>query len=461
MRTLAGEGSRRKAEAANRPRRDANAAWPGPNLPGVGTRGGRFAPPRPAPAPRCFAREAHWRDIVPVDSATGWEPNRAEDPDEITRAEGHAQATGVAGPAAEPTPVGRETALALLAATALGLVESMAYIGYALSAGELEYGVSGVLARVVPRWWIWAAFVPVISRHGRSSDLAERPRALAGHLLLGLLLSAAHLALWAGYRQAVGIAAAPFSEDLTRLTVNFLVLDYITFLAIAGVLQVRRLVGGIRARERERARLAVRNASLQTRLAEARLRALASQLRPHFLFNALNAVSELIHEDPAEAERLIARLGDLLRLVLARTERHQVSLREEMEIVDAYLDIERSRFRGRLETRIDMEPAALSVQVPTLSVQPLVENAVRHGVERDRGAGCVTLRGWLENGTLRVAITDDGPGASASDGDGIGLSNTRSRLNELYGGRGSLDVHARPEGGTRALLTIPAGEAAT
>ena len=403
-------------------------------------RGIHTAPARSGPA--SFAPAVPRRDIVRVDFATGWEPSPS-------------------GQAAAPALVGRETALALVAATALGLVESMAYIGYALSAGELEYGVTGVLARVVPRWWIWAAFVPIVSRHGRSSDLAEHPRALAGHLFLGLLLSGAHLALWAGYRQAMGIATVPFPEDLTRLTVNFLVLDYITFLAIAAVLQVRRLLGGIRARERERARLAVRNASLQARLAEARLRALASQLRPHFLFNALNAVSELVHEDPAEAERLIARLGDLLRLVLARSERHQVSLREEMEIVDAYLDIERSRFRGRLETAIDLEPEALSVLVPTLSVQPLVENAVRHGVERDRGAGRVTLRGWLENGTLRVAITDDGPGPSRSDVDGIGLSNTRSRLSELYGERGSLEVRTRPEGGTRALLTIPAKEAGT
>ena len=301
-------------------------------------------------------------------------------------------------------------------------------------------------------------------------------------------LSLAHLCLWAGYRRMIGAATVPFVEDLTRLSVNFLVLDYITFLAIAGTLQVRGLLGGIRARERERARLALRNASLQARLAEARLQALASQLRPHFLFNALNAVSELVHQDPAEAERMIARLGDLLRLVLARTERHEVSLAEELEIVDAYLAIERSRFRGRLETSIDVDRSAWDVRVPTLSVQPLVENAVRHGVERDGGAGMVLLRARVENGTLSVSVTDDGRGSATpselprsgvtspspeeadrsggrrpeqreprAEREGIGLANTRSRLTELYGERASLELSALPEGGTRAVLRVPVG----
>jgi sensor histidine kinase YesM len=344
----------------------------------------------------------------------------------------------------------------------------MAYIGYALAGEGLEFGILGVLARVVPRWWIWAAFVPLIARGARTRDPADRPEALAWQLVLGLVLSVAHLVLWAGYRRAIGSTALPFGEDLTRLTVNFLVLNYITFLAIAGALQVRRLLSGIRSRERERARLALRNASLQARLAEARLQALASQLRPHFLFNALNAVSELVHQDPPEAERMIARLGDLLRLVLARTERHEVSLAEEMEVVDAYLAIERSRFRGRLETSIDLDAAALRVMVPTLSVQPLVENAVRHGVERDRGTGTVTLRARLENGCLCVAVMDDGqgPGGAVDDaggrpspsratGDGIGLANTRARLGELYGDRASLELEPLPAGGTRAVLRVP------
>lgn len=350
-----------------------------------------------------------------------------------------------------------DTALAFLAATAVGLVEATAYIGYALSEGGLELGVGGVLVRVVPRWWLWAAFTPVIAWTVRGRDHWSGARALAGRLVLpGIGLSLAHLALWALFRHAIDASQLAYLADFTRLAVNFLALDFVTFLAIAAVLRGRDLLQGIRERERERADLAVRNSNLQARLAEARLQALASQLRPHFLFNALNAVSELVHQDPAEAERLVARLGDLLRLVLDRTERHEVTLAEELEIVGAYLDIERSRFRGRLDAEIRVDPRALGALVPTLSIQPLVENAVRHGVERDRGAGRVTLRAGVEGAELRISVADDGPGAERdSVRDGIGLANTRSRLAELYGPRGDLRLEPGPGGGAVAVLTLP------
>lgn len=362
---------------------------------------------------------------------------------------------------------GRIAIAAFLATTAIGLVESMAYVGYALAGGSgLEYGLVGVLIRILPRWWIWAALAPLIARSARLAGGGGRTGALALHLAEGVALAAVHILLWGVYRQAAGITDGPLLDDVSRLAVNFLVLNFVTFLAISGAFRVRELMGGARARERERARLAVRTSTLEARLAEARMRALAAQMRPHFLFNALNAISELVHEDPDEAERMIARLGDLLRLVLERTERHEVTLTEELEIVHAYLEIERRRFRGRLRIRVDVAEDALTARVPTLSVQPLVENAVRHGVNRSLGRGLVSLRAAVDGTSLQIEVCDDGPGPAGpfpedAPADGVGLANTRSRLRQLYGDRACLRLEAPEGGGTRAILRIPTEAKAT
>lgn len=208
-----------------------------------------------------------------------------------------------------------------------------------------------------------------------------------------------------------------------------------------------------RAQDRER-----RSLELAASLAEARLRALRMQLQPHFLFNTLNAIATLVHENPAAADDMIASLSDFLRLTLERGDRPEQPLRDELEFLDRYLEIERVRFGDRLRVRREIDPSTLDLPVPTLLLQPLVENAVRHGLEPRRETGIITLAARRDGPSLRVAVSDNGVGLSAAAPvrEGVGLANTRARLHELYGPRASLALEATPGGGATVVIHLPA-----
>lgn len=193
-------------------------------------------------------------------------------------------------------------------------------------------------------------------------------------------------------------------------------------------------------------------------LNQAKLDALRLQLQPHFLFNTLNAISTLVHRDAAAADELIGDLSELLRLSL-QTTTHEVPLARELELLDRYLAIEQARLGDRLRLVRDIDPAAAGAFVPTLLLQPLAENAVRHGIEPRVASGTLTVRARREGDTLRLTIADDGVGlASAGAGStrrGIGLTNTEERLRTLHGAAARLELLAPPEGGTRVELTLP------
>ena len=196
-----------------------------------------------------------------------------------------------------------------------------------------------------------------------------------------------------------------------------------------------------------------------TQLVQARLDALKAQLQPHFLFNTLNTISSLVHDDPAAADRMIARLSTLLRHSLDNTGTSEVPLREELGFVASYLEIEQTRFEDRLGVTWDVDPAALDARVPHLLLQPLVENAVRHGIAPRGAPGVVRISARRDDGLLRLEVRDDGVGFSTGPRDaarrGVGLPNTRARLVQLYGDRHTFEVRGAEEGGTVTTLTIP------
>ncbi len=199
---------------------------------------------------------------------------------------------------------------------------------------------------------------------------------------------------------------------------------------------------------------------LQTELARAQLQALKIQLHPHFLFNTLHTISALVQEDPERAERTIARLSELLRLFLATSTIHEVTLAEEMRILDLYLEIERTRFEDRLSVHYDVPPELLEAMVPNLVLQPLVENAIRHGVGRRSGAGWIAIAAERYGETLVLRVTDNGEGLIQQGPDrrppsGKGLAITRGRLESLYGSRQSLGIRNLPAGGVEARITLP------
>ncbi len=198
---------------------------------------------------------------------------------------------------------------------------------------------------------------------------------------------------------------------------------------------------------------------LQIELARAQLQALKIQLHPHFLFNTLHTISALVHEDPERAERTIARLSELLRLFLATSTIHEVTLGEEIRILDLYLEIERTRFEDRLSVHYDVPPELRDAMVPNLVLQPLVENAIRHGVGRRSGAGWIAVAAERYEDTLVLRVTDNGEGLK-NDPDrrpesGKGLAITRGRLESLYGARQSFGIRNLPAGGVEARITLP------
>jgi len=200
----------------------------------------------------------------------------------------------------------------------------------------------------------------------------------------------------------------------------------------------------------------VRAAQLELRLQQAQLDALRGQLNPHFLFNSLHSMAELVHANPKLAEQLIVRLGELLRRVLENSTTPELTLEQELDFIRGYLEIEQARLGERLRVHWDIEPIALGASVPSLILQPLVENAIQHGIAPVATAGTLAIQARRHAGYLQLVIRDSGPGLSASNESrpqGIGIANTRARLQALYGDRQSLELWH--ENGLVVSLRIP------
>ena len=205
-----------------------------------------------------------------------------------------------------------------------------------------------------------------------------------------------------------------------------------------------------RSRDRE-----VRASQLEAELASAQLDALRAQLNPHFLFNSLHSISSLMYSDVEAADRMMARLSDLLRLTL-ETSSQELSLREELEILGRYLEIEKIRFEDRLEVEFDVDESVMDARLPAFSLQPLVENSLRHAIAARESGGRIAIRAFREDGRLRVSVRDDGPGlGEVSSRRGVGLANVRARMERLYGERQSLVLSEAPGGGLEVDLAVP------
>ncbi len=194
---------------------------------------------------------------------------------------------------------------------------------------------------------------------------------------------------------------------------------------------------------------------LARQLADARLALLQRQLHPHFLFNALQAISTLLHRDPATADRLLVRLSELLRAMLDDASAETLPLRTELDLVRKYLDIEQVRFGNRLTIDWRIDETILDQPVPSLAVLPLVENAIRHGLAPKLGPGQLRIAARPDGDAFVVAVEDDGLGATLPLSRGLGVQNTRERLAALYDGRASLDIDTAPQRGFRASLRLP------
>jgi two-component system, LytTR family, sensor kinase len=355
------------------------------------------------------------------------------------------------------------TALLLVAAWSVPAVISagQSYLG---SVGErLSVSFGRYLIIQLPLWWFWALATPFIVWLLDRWPL-ERGRlrvSVPVHVVAMLLTAVVHTGLIASYTKALypppaGEPSSPvflWFTNYLRSRLQFELLTYV--LVLMTVLGLRWLR---QARERELAA-----SRLQAQLSQAELLALKMQLHPHFLFNTLHAIGVLVRENPAAAERTITLLGDLLRATLTHAGVQEVTLAEELGFLRTYLEIEQLRFQDRLTVHFEVEPGNDRVLVPNFILQPLVENAVRHGIEPREEAGSIIVRVRRHEGDIELAVLDDGHGittVSRREGNGIGLSTTRSRLAMLYGAGGALALSPRPEGGLACVVRIPRKEAA-
>ncbi len=303
-------------------------------------------------------------------------------------------------------------------------------------------------------WGLLAFAVFWLGRRVRF-DRAQWGRALAFHAVASVLVTTLQIAGVATVRVALqtmwGLDPswwASMYEAFFRMVDQTLPV-YWALLGLQHAVDYHREV---RARE-------VDAAQLETRLMEAQLQALQCQLHPHFLFNTLHAISALVHRDPDRADAMIERLSDLLRLTLDKVGAQEVPLAEELEYLQAYLDIVQIHFGGRLEVRQAIDPETLDALVPYLVLQPIVENAVRHGLEPRLGTGLLTIAARRVGGVLRLVVSDNGrglPGPALDDAHfGVGLSNTRARLERLHHGRHTLALTVNPEGGVIVTIEVP------
>jgi two-component system LytT family sensor kinase len=200
---------------------------------------------------------------------------------------------------------------------------------------------------------------------------------------------------------------------------------------------------------------------LEAQLAQAQLQALKMQLHPHFLFNTLHSVSALLSKDTEAARRMITRLGDFLRLTLENSGTQEVTLQREIEFLQSYLEIEHIRFQDRMTTHVEVEPQALDARVPNLILQPIVENAIRHGIAPRSTPGRIEIRAEHKNSVLRIQVRDNGPGLPVNRSainlfkEGLGIANTRARLERLYGAAHRFELANDPAGGLVVTLEIP------
>lgn len=312
--------------------------------------------------------------------------------------------------------------------------------------------------------YVWALLTPAILWLGRRFPI-ERDnwlRRTALQLLLGAGFSVMELALEDAVYAAMRLFPADrsgFGDVLLRSIIRGFhggVLNYWIVLGLQwGVLYYYRY----RERSQEVLQMQLRASELQSQLVGAQLNALKMQLQPHFLFNTLNAITVLVRQQRSrEAEQMLGHLSDLLRGVLEDVDAQEISLRRELEYLQLYLSIEQVRFADRLRVEIAVDPATQEASVPQLILQPLVENAIRHGIGRSSLAGRIHIRAATVEGRVEVRVEDDGPGLSPGsswEDQGIGLANTRARLRQLYGEEATLEIVNGDHRGAVVTMKFP------
>ena len=309
------------------------------------------------------------------------------------------------------------------------------------------------LLRALAAWGAWVVLVPLIVRADRVLPVSREalvPR-LLWHLPLSVGFTAAFIYLFAGAAWVLHALAGRMVFDGRPETLSLQLAWLVYWVIVAGCIatEYQDLL-----RDRK-----VRTAELERLLADSRLDMLRSQLQPHFLFNALNAISAHVEGAPRTARWMLEQLGDLLRLSLDHADEQEIPLQQELAFVDRYMKLQKIRYEDRLDVFVDAEPLALRALVPPFILQPLLENSIRHGIAARPGTGLIEIQAWCQRDSLHLSVRDDGPGLppewSLERAKGVGLSNTQERLRRLYGAEHTFNITGNLGAGVVVDLTFP------
>ncbi len=347
--------------------------------------------------------------------------------------------------------------LAFLAYTFVGIVFALRYFLLSVANPSITFSIDLALWYVIG-WWVWVLLTPVVLYLARRFPLEKGslPRRLGVHLIGWMGLSVVDVVLFhalrLGFSDLGSMPSAQVWEEFRLSLIGTAALDLLVYAAIVAISHAYISRQALREQE-------IRTTHLQAQLARARLQALEMQLHPHFLFNTLNAISALMDEDVGSSRKMITLLSELLRLTLDTLDEQEVTVRKETAFIERYLEIQQIRFRGRLEAEIEVDAPAWDALVPTLIIQPLVENAVKHGAPKNGKTARIRIEIRRRGGSLVIRVADNGPGlpecGEAGLKPGIGLRNTRERLGQLYGAGDHLVLTRSEEGGLAAVVTVP------
>jgi LytS/YehU family sensor histidine kinase len=341
----------------------------------------------------------------------------------------------------------------LACALVLGTISASEHYMQMADKGGEQLGWSHALEFRLPFWLLWGGLAPLVARIARKVPRDPRFLQIGLLLLAGFALSIPEAMVeYLLFRIfAPQFYPGTYFGTLTTVLPYCMPNNLLIFAALVGITYAADLHTRYRERELAASRLGAQ-------LAQAELHALRMQLNPHFLFNAMNSISMLVrHGKQTEAVRTVAGLSDLLRTLLDEERPHEVSLREEITLLTRYLEIEKIRFSDRLAVTISVPDQLLDARVPSLILQPLVENAIRHGIARRTASGRLTVTAEQSGDRLVLQVIDDGPGLQPAgpNGTGVGLRNTRARLQQLYGQQQRLDLRNGDSAGTVATIELP------
>ena len=348
--------------------------------------------------------------------------------------------------------------LILCAWTIVGLLFTVREIVVArVHGGHINWVIVGVIELVY--WNVWAVCTPLVVALAKRFPLTGQRFVshIAIHAVTSFLM--APLGSVTAYflsRGLLGLLFRMTDPGALRLLSTFTV--SVLSMSFTGVLTYWLVVGLYQSIHFYQAAIERQTiaAQLETQLSHAELENLKSQLHPHFLFNSLHTIGVLMQEDVDAASHLLVSLGDLLRMALERRE-NEITLQSELEFVSKYLEIEQTRFHDRLKVHMDVPTDLLGIYVPSLALQPLVENAIKHGISVDSAAGRLEIAAQRNNGRVSLRVRDDGPGPAPGSRlrFGVGLNNVQSRLKQLYGEESSLELTRGDGRGCEAIITIP------